>query len=463
MKRLAAVVVCLAICLIFVTGLAEIRRTPDGGYVLAGSTSSYGAGSRDIWVVRTSKDGDILWQNAYGTDSWESLRGLTGTIDFTDDGGYVLVGSVSSSRPDSPSSEVGSLVVRLDSEGNIVWQKMLEREGHVCRLSSIQSTENGGFIAAGYIGSIPPDDSVKADTDAWVVGLSNDGSLKWERSYGGNLPDGARHVIQTDDGGYLFVGETTMPSGQVSAGELWVVKLATDGSVSWGKSYGEPMELEPGQFGAEIGYMAFEESDKGYTVIGTTRSFGVGGGARGDIWIIELDPQGGVRWEKAYGGVCLETPPVAIRLSSGGYLLGTNTNSFDPREEVVVDRDSCGKQGIHNIWLVAIDEAGKIIWQKVYGDNGVNGIGGLAKTGGGNYLLRALISGRSRIIELGKGGDLLEGVDSIKFARTDVSALRTRSNPKNSGVSVGVPDTMISNGRLKATPTEVSEIFSSDG
>jgi hypothetical protein len=414
-------------------------------------------------VVKASNDGDIQWQKAYGTDAWESPGGLSGNIDFTDDAGYVLLGSTSPSKPDSPSSSVGSLVVRLDSEGNIVWQKKLGKEEHVCRLSAIRRTDDGEYVATGYIGPTTPVDGGRADTDAWIVRLGGDGSLKWERSYGGNLPDGARYVIQTDDGGFLFVGETTRPSGQVSAGELWVVKLAADGSVSWAKSYGEPMELEPGQFGAEIGYSVFETGQGGYTVVGTTRSFGVGGGARGDIWMIELDSRGNVLWQKAYGGVCLEAPPVAIRLNSGGYLVGPNTTSFYPREGAAIDRDSCGKQGIHNIWLVAIDDGGEIIWEKVYGANGVNGIGGLVKTAGGNYLLRAMVSGRSRIIELNESGEFVGEIDYLKSVPTDVSVLGTRSNPKDTGVGLGDPDTVISPGGLKVTPAEVSNIFPSDG
>lgn len=194
-----------------------------------------------------------------------------------------------------------------------------------------------------------------------MVRLDKEGSLVWQKTYGGDLIDWAHNVIQTDDGNYLFVGETCEPRGRPGTGGVWVVKLGKRGSVQWQKSYSEPMERPMGHFGVEIGYSARQMSNGDYLVVGTTRSFGTGGGARGDIWVLRLDPMGEIKWQKAYGGVCLDTFPIFKQSTEGDYVIGANTSSFGPWDDPPGSEESCGKRGFsfRNTWIFQIDGAGK--------------------------------------------------------------------------------------------------------
>ncbi|MGR3311050.1 MAG: hypothetical protein ACUZ77_09760, partial [Candidatus Brocadiales bacterium] len=115
----------------------SIQQTLDGGYIIAGWTSSFGAGDYDFWVLKLRQDGIIEWQKTYGGDNWEGARSIQQTID----GGYIVGGTTRSSG----AGNYDFWVLKLDSSGNIQWQKTYGG-GNSEGIRSIQQTNDGGYI-----------------------------------------------------------------------------------------------------------------------------------------------------------------------------------------------------------------------------------------------------------------------------------------------------------------------------
>ncbi len=165
-----------------------IRKTSDGGYIVAGVTESFGAGNTDIWVLKIDSAGNIQWQKTFGGSDWDYAY----EIQQTTDGGYVLVGTTYSFG--------GAWVIKLDSLGSIQWQKTYggwDGNGH-----SIKQTQDGDYVVTGTFYQSGVGD------DIWLLKLDPMGDLKWQKVYGGDSVDDAYSVQQTTDGGYVFAGYT---------------------------------------------------------------------------------------------------------------------------------------------------------------------------------------------------------------------------------------------------------------
>jgi hypothetical protein len=249
-----------------------VAPTSDGlGYVVAGSTSSFGAGSGDAWVLKLDGSGNITWQKTYGGSGSDAVYAVAPTSD----GGYVVAGSTTSFSVVS-----GDFwVLKLDGSGNVLWQ-WTYGQGADDSARAIVPTSDGGYVVAGY--SWPYG---AAGNDAWVLKLDASGNITWQKTYGGSTNDYAWAVAPTRDGGYVAAGSTY--SFGAGSGDAWVLKLNASGNVTWQKTYGGG--------GVESARAVVPTSDGGYVVAGSTSSFGAGGD---DAWVLKLDANG------AIGGSC---------------------------------------------------------------------------------------------------------------------------------------------------------------
>ncbi len=230
----------------------SIQETDDGGYIVAGYTDSFGLGNKDIWVLKLKTEGDIEWQRTIGGsgNEWAS------SIQQTSDGGYIIGGTSDSFG----SGEVGFLVIKLTAQGSDVWQEYYTPfvNGY---LRSIQETSDGGYITAGQI--YP---SLNNSIDLLILKLDSIGGIKWKRFYGGSQDDWANAIQETGDGGYFVAGYTE----SFGAGNLdfWVLKLTSDGDIDWERAYGGS--------GDDWANSAQQTSDGGFIVAGSSDSFGAG-------------------------------------------------------------------------------------------------------------------------------------------------------------------------------------------
>ncbi|WP_353083770.1 T9SS type A sorting domain-containing protein, partial [Flavobacterium sp.] len=185
-------------------------------------------GGYDIWVVKLNNTG-ILWQKCLGGVANDYGSSIKQTID----GGYILMGSTSSSNGDVSGNHGGSdiWVAKLTNLGGIEWQKCL---GGIQSdtAASIQQSTDGGYILCGDTSSFDGDVSGwHGADDVWVVKLTNIGVIQWQKCLGGTINDNSKTIQQTTDGGYIIAGNTTSNDGDASGNQggsdIWIVKLSS--------------------------------------------------------------------------------------------------------------------------------------------------------------------------------------------------------------------------------------------
>lgn len=231
----------------------SILETRDGGYIAAGETKSFGAGNWDVWVLKLDKDGAILWQKSYGGEELDMSSAEP--VHQTSDGGYVLTGRTKSFGAGGSDA----WAVKLDKDGAILWQKTYGGSADEYA-RSIKETPDGGYIVAGYTESFGA-----GAMDIWVLKLDRKGNLQWEKTYGGPEPDVTYSIQKTLDGGYVLAGETE--SFGAGNGDAWVLKLTGDGTIQWQKTYGGK---------AWDGAVSIRQTSGGYVAAGETETYGAG-------------------------------------------------------------------------------------------------------------------------------------------------------------------------------------------
>jgi hypothetical protein len=279
----------------------SIIQSSDGGYVVAGYTTSFGAGNEDIYVVKLDSGGNVEWTKTIGGSYADGAN----SIIQSSDGGYVVAGYTSSSGAGS----ADFYVVKLDSGGNVEWTKTIGGS-YADGANSIIQSSDGGYVVAGYTDSFGVD-----SRDIYVVKLDSGGNVQWTKTIVRSSSwDEAYSIIQSSDGGYVVAGETLNFGG---TSDFYVVKLDSGGNVQWTKTIGGISQDEA--------YSIIQSSDGGYVVAGRTLSFGAGGW---DIYVVKLDSGGNVEWTKTIGGSDDDRARSIIQSSDGGYAVAGHTWSF---------------------------------------------------------------------------------------------------------------------------------------
>ena len=305
----------------------SITQSSDGGYVVAGWTESFGAGSEDIYVVKLDSSGNVVWTKTIGG----SLTDGAGSIIQSSDGGYVVAGGTLSFG----AGYADFYVVKLDSSGNVLWTKTIGGSNDDEAISIIQSSD-GGYVVAGETSSFGA-----GGWDIYVVKLDSSGNVQWTKTIGGSNDDEAKSIIQSNDGGYVVVGRT-WSFGAGYGYDFYVVKLDSWGNVVWTKTIGGG--------DSDDANSVIQSSDGGYVVAGSTRSFT----EDVNIYVVKLDSSGNVVWTKTIGGSSNDVALSIIQSSDGDYVLAGYTTSFGAGGEdfYVVKMDAngnvCFSQNITN-------------------------------------------------------------------------------------------------------------------
>jgi hypothetical protein len=312
----------------------SIKQTSDNGFIAAGVTNSndgdvFGnhGGELDCWVVKLSHSGAIEWQKTLGGSKRDEAR----CIQPTSDGGYILTGFSNSNDGDVTSNLGGSdvWVVKLTATGSIQWQKSVGGSKGDFGYSIVQTTD-GGYILVGQTGSNDGDvTGSNGDNDYWVVKLDGSGSIIWQKTLGGAGIDSAQAVCQTPDGGYIVIGYAgSGVTGDISDAfggfDVWMVKLSPNGGIKWQKTLGG----SDNDWGMSID----NTLDGGYIFGGSTLSMDVDvtsndGGL--DFWIVKTDILGNIQWEKTLGGTKSEFAHSVQQTADNGFFVAGITESND--------------------------------------------------------------------------------------------------------------------------------------
>ncbi len=331
----------------------SIVQTDDGGYIVAGESNSNDGevsgnhGGYDYWVVKLDASGGISWQKSLGGSSYDSAN----SIIQTSDGGYIVAGTSSSTDGEVSGNHGGNdyWIVKLDADGGISWQKSLGGSNHERAYSIVQTTD-GGYVVAGESSS--NDGEVSGNHggyDYWVVKLDASGGISWQKSLGGSSYDSANSIIQTSDGGYIVAGQAYSNNGNVSGNQgnadYWVVKLDASGGISWQKSLGGTAD--------DFAYSIFQTTDGGYIVAGYSNSNNrdvSGNHGNNDYWIVKLDVDGGISWQKSLGGTADDFAYSIFQTTDGGYIVAGQAYSNDG--------DVSGNHGSDDYWIARLDKDG---------------------------------------------------------------------------------------------------------
>jgi hypothetical protein len=294
----------------------SVTKSHDDGYAIAGFTNYDSAthGLLDAWVAKLDKEGTKLWQKTIGGSSYDAANFITTTLE----GGFVMAGF----------SDGDAMVVKLDGEGNIIWQKLLGGYGGDVA-HSVAATRDGGYVIACETGSFSGDVTGNlGGTDGWVVKLDKDGNILWQKALGGSDFDTFYSIAESPDGGYIAAGDTRSDDGDVSGyhgvNDGWVVKLDKDGNKLWQKTMGGS--------NADGIKSIIVTPDGGYLTAGITKSNDgdiSGNHGEGDAWIARLDKDGNTLWQKALGGSDWETAYAVASTAEGSYVIAASTRSND--------------------------------------------------------------------------------------------------------------------------------------
>jgi hypothetical protein len=333
-------------------GLNSVKQTADGGYICAGYTSSNDGdvsgnhGGSDPWLVKLGTNGAIQWQKCFGGTADDGFS----SAQQTSDGGYVAAGWTESKNGDV-SGNHGSRdawVVKTDASGNIQWRKCLGGSDYETA-HEIQQTSDGGYVFAGYTVSNDGDVSGHHGVeDGWVVKLSTNGVVQWQRVMGGSSPDEIYSIQQTEDGGYIAAGYTYSCDGDITRtncngfdGDGWVVKLDASGNTQWQRFFGGN---DDDQFRSVC-----QTSDGGYIATGLTELTDI----YYDVYVCKLDATGGMQWQRCFGGSDTDYGQAVRQVSDGGYILVGQTASLDG------DVDPAQAHGSFDIWVIKLLPSGQ--------------------------------------------------------------------------------------------------------
>jgi len=328
----------------------------DGDLLLAGfSNSSQGNGGYDFLLKKTDLFGNIKWEKFYGSSNDERgyvLKKVPGGLIF---GGAILSANYDELRNNG---RWDGLLIKLDHNGNILWKKNYGGDtGDSIR--DVIYTRDNGFLFCGYTFSKSYENH-HGGKDFWVVKTDHKGEIKWEKVLGGSNYDMAYTVVQTSDNQYVVAGYSFSANGDLTGmnnhggGDYWVIKLDQHGEIVWSKLYGGSSWEEVRQ--------VIETRDRGLLLAGVASSKDgdvKNGKGHWDAWLVKLDKDGNMQWEKTYGGSSYDKAFSAYELSDRGFVVAGMTKSSDG--------DVKNHQGESDVWVFRTDRYGNLLWEDTIG------------------------------------------------------------------------------------------------
>lgn len=330
-----------------------IRETKDKGFIVVGNTASAGGsgdvggnnGLYDTWLVKLDSKGVLQWEQNYGGTDYD----FGFYVEQTSDGGYIFTSNSASSDGD-----VGGnyglrdiWIVKTDATGKIQWEQNYGGSDYDYPCA-IKELPGGNFIVSGRTKSTDHDvSSTYGDYDVWVFKIDKNGTILWEKNYGGTMGELTNGMDLTSDYKIILGGRSYSSNNDVPAnygnGDAWVAKMDTNGVLNWFKNYG-------GSSFDEVQCIK-EAADGKYIFMGTSTSSDQDVSANyGDMdyWVVKLTTSGNIQWEKNYGGTLKDEGFALVPSNDGKDLVLGRSES--------TDKDITNNYGSFDYWLVGVDD-----------------------------------------------------------------------------------------------------------
>ncbi|SHH07268.1 hypothetical protein [Flagellimonas flava] len=319
----------------------SVIQTLDGGYAIVGyAMSDDGDGSNnegfhDNWILRLDASGNILWEKSFGFSGHDHSYDVVETTD----GGFFFAGFLDVTSSGGAGNEgKGSYLTRhgvgefwgtkLDANGNLEWRRYFGGTNND-RSYGVLQADDGGFVLAGASESDDFDiTDPKGSYDFWVVKVSDQGEMLWQKSFGGTGIDKAYAIAKTLDGGYVVTGNTFSTDEDVSENkgesDVWLVKVGSNGDLLWEKSYGGTA--------FDAAQAVRSTSDGGFVIAGNSKSLdgdASQNNGENDLWILRTDAQGNLIFQQTFGGTGIDFGFDVLENGDGSLILVGETASDD--------------------------------------------------------------------------------------------------------------------------------------
>lgn len=346
-----------------------LTNTKDGGFAVAGYTQSNDGDITnkpnegfDVLVLKYNTNTVLQWQKTYGGTQNDRANDVI----QTNDGGLAVLGFTASNDNDVNTNAGFDdyWLLKLDALGNLQWQKTFGYGGSDSGFSIKQTTDNG-YILVGVLdvtasngqGNSKVLNAKHAGGDYWAIKLDANGNEQWRKYFGGTFTDTPYDVIETNNNAFIIVGSSDSTDVDIKNNkgtyDFWVVKISNEGTLIWEQSYG----------GSQIDEAsAIAKTDDGnFLIVGDTRSDDTDitlnkGGA--DIWLIKIDPNGNLIWQKTLGGSDFDSAR-SLKKADNGYLIAGSSRS--------TDGDFTNNKGQNDALILKIDQDANIVWQHTIG------------------------------------------------------------------------------------------------
>ena len=301
----------------------SIKKTTDGGYILGGTTNSFNVSEESVWLIKVNNEGIEEWNHIY-TNIYDENTGwsinknaIISEVQQTSDNGYILIGTYNF-RSGAYCADDGVLVIKTDDKGDYDWIQIYGYD-KCSNGYDIQQTIDGGFIIAGEWGN----------STAWIIKINQSGVIQWETNIedegiGLDHDEYAVSVFQTDDGNFILSGtwsESNTFYDKDTDHNMWLCKLDATGNLIWSLNYGENgLDGNNNDFGKDL----FPTQDGGYVILGNTKSYRediLYDSYEGDLWILKTDAEGNQLAHTVIGDDSDFVGNSIVQTSDGSYLI----------------------------------------------------------------------------------------------------------------------------------------------
>jgi len=334
----------------------KVIQTNDGGFAIVGYSksadgdASNNEGFHDNWILKLDAFGTIIWEKSFGFTGHDHAYSVL----QTNDGGFFMTGFLDvtasggegNSRLQNTLHGVGEFWChKLDANGNIVWRKYFGGSSNDRSFDAVQAND-GGFVITGFSESNDFDISnSKGSYDYWVIKLDISGNLIWEKSIGGSEIDQSRSLVKTEDNGYIIAGNSFSTNGDIATNlgnsDFFLTKLNNSGDIVWRQNYG----------GSDFDYAtSINTFSDGFVVSGYSKSADqqlTSNYGENDFWVITINHDGQLIWQKNFGGSNLDLAFDAIETLDGSLIVVGETES--------TNQDITNNKGLKDVLVIKVN------------------------------------------------------------------------------------------------------------
>jgi hypothetical protein len=339
----------------------------------------------NLYVVKTDENGNVIWDKNFGADESEECKALI----ECKDGSFLAVGYSDSYANSSGMKDIW--ILKLDKNGIKQWDRVFVTNDGIDEASAVIETEDGGFIVVGNTIPILPN----SNTDIIALKVSASGQEVWKKIYKEQGNEEANGVIRTENG-FFIIGRTDQYKSK-----KWDVLLKSidkNGEKIWNRNFGGGDD--------EMGNAIIQTKDGGFAIAGYSYSYAQTGSH--DAWILKIDKSGMHQWDRVFGGGSTDEAFSIVETAESGIVMTGYTDVYEPNE----NNQNISKEG-NNILLIKLSAQGDVIWENFFGGLGNQRAYSIAITKDGSLVLAGYQEDESHntdalLLKVNKGGYLKE-------------------------------------------------------